>query len=75
MTCIFVFYLLFVWLWYFIGQESLTFKLSGIDILLLLYGVYILLLCLFSWRELDREILYRLLSSIFLPGKGDTWNE
>ena len=57
MICIFVIYLLFVWSWRFIGKESLTFKLSGIDILLLLYGVYILLLCLFSWRELDREVL------------------
>lgn len=57
MIFVFVFYLLFVWLWRFIVKESLTFKLSRIDILLVMYGLYIVVLYLFSCEELDREIL------------------
>jgi len=57
MIFVFVFYLLFVWLWRFIVKESLTFKLSRIDILLVIYGLYIVVLYLFSCEELDREIL------------------
>ena len=54
---VFVLYLLFAWLWRFIRKESLTFELSGMDVLMLTYSLYISILYLFSWRELDQEIL------------------
>ena len=41
----------------FAKKESLVFKLSGIDVLLLVCGLYIIVLYLFSWEQLDREVL------------------
>ena len=57
MIFILVFCLLFVWSWRFAKKESLVFKLSGIDVLLLVCGLYIIVLYLFSWEQLDREVL------------------
>lgn len=53
MIFILVFCLLFVWSWRFAKKESLVFKLSGIDVLLLVCGLYIIVLYLFSWEQLD----------------------